>query len=151
MGRCEVSTLHLHQVGNPNTICSTSYSAAKKIFHADDALSINNLPSHLKCLLPQFSDVYIDLPNKSSRRKSNWLLNYLPGSLLSDTDSVLDSLFSSSRKPLAPQLGRLRSIKSAAEQAVMRKAADISAQAHTKVSQVWFFHAMWSWKILFRQ
>jgi len=132
----------LHQIDDSNTKwqpCSTGYSAAKKIFQADDALPISNLPSHLKGLLPQCSSVYIDLPNNSSRRKSNWLLNCLPGSLLSDTDSLLDHISSLSRKPLAPQLGKLRSIKSAAEQAVMRKAADISARAHTKVGKLCSF------------
>ena len=50
-----------------------------------------------------------------------------------DYDSLLESLSSSKRKPLAPEVGRLRAVKSKWEQAVMRQAADISARAHNKV------------------
>lgn len=45
----------------------------------------------------------------------------------------MDSLVSSKRKPLSPEVGRLRSIKSKVEQNIMRQAADISARAHNKV------------------
>lgn len=45
----------------------------------------------------------------------------------------MDSLVSSKRKPLSPEVGRLRSVKSKVEQDIMRQAADISARAHNKV------------------
>lgn len=51
----------------------------------------------------------------------------------SEPEIALDALSSSKRRPLAPVIGRLRAIKSPAEQAVMRAAADISSYAHMKV------------------
>lgn len=48
---------------------------------------------------------------------------------------LVDSLSSSGRKPLAPEVARLRAIKSEAEQEVMRAAADISGRSHAKVSR----------------
>ena len=48
-------------------------------------------------------------------------------------DALLDSLSGLGRRALAPEVGRLRAVKSKAEQAVMRQAADISARAHNKV------------------
>ena len=48
-------------------------------------------------------------------------------------DSLFDSLSSSKRKALAPEVGRLRAIKSKYEQEVMRQAANLSARAHNKV------------------
>ena len=50
-----------------------------------------------------------------------------------EVDSIVDSLSSTKRRNLAPEVAKLRSIKSEAEQGVMRTAADISARAHTKV------------------
>ena len=46
----------------------------------------------------------------------------------------MEALSSSRRKPLAPVVAKLRSIKSPAEQAVMRAAADISGTAFAKVN-----------------
>lgn len=46
----------------------------------------------------------------------------------------MEALNSSRRKPLAPVVAKLRSIKSPAEQAVMRAAADISGTAFAKVN-----------------
>jgi Xaa-Pro aminopeptidase len=48
---------------------------------------------------------------------------------------MLDSLSSSRRKPLAPEVFRLRMIKSECEQRLMRRAADVSAHAHAKVGE----------------
>jgi intermediate cleaving peptidase 55 len=61
------------------------------------------------------------------------MLNFLSGSSLTERDGIMDSISSSSRQPLAPQLAKWRAIKSKAEQKVMHHAADISARAHTKV------------------
>lgn len=62
------------------------------------------------------------------------MLNFLSGSLATERDEIIESIFSSARRPLAPQLAKWRVIKSEAEQKVMRHAADISAHAHTKVN-----------------
>jgi Xaa-Pro aminopeptidase len=48
-------------------------------------------------------------------------------------DSVVEAISHSRRKPLAPKIAHLRAIKSEAELAVMRTAADISGRAHAKV------------------
>ena len=107
------------------------------MFNADDTLSIDLFGSHLKSLLPHFSNVYVDLPltsTKSSfRKRPRSMLNFLSGSSHTERDVIMDSI-SSSARPLAPQLAKWRAIKSKAEQKVMRHAADISAHAHTKVN-----------------
>jgi intermediate cleaving peptidase 55 len=112
----------------------TGLSAAKDIFKADDTLSIDLFNSHLKSLLPCFSNVYVDLPITSTkspfRKRQRSMLNFLSGSS-TERDVIMDS---SARQPLAPQLAKWRAIKSKAEQEVMRHAADISARAHTKVN-----------------
>jgi intermediate cleaving peptidase 55 len=126
------SKLH-HSMNEYNEAASTSHSSVKEIFNADDALSLSTFSSHLRSLLSHFTNIYIDAPIHSSRRKATWLFNYLTNSLLSDRDDLADVLSSSHCLPIPPYLGELRSIKSLAEQAVMRAAADISARAHTKV------------------
>ena len=62
------------------------------------------------------------------------MLNFLSGSSSTERDVIMDSISSSSRRPLAPQLAKWRATKSEAEQKVMCHAADISAHAHTKVN-----------------
>jgi len=113
-------------------------SAAKDVFSADDTLSIDLFGSHLKSLLPCFSNVYVDLPptytKTSYRKRPKSMLNFLSGSSTTEHDEIMDSISSSARRPLAPQLAKWRAIKSEAEQKVMRHAVDISAHAHTKVN-----------------
>jgi len=133
MGWCQVRPSFHSRVNETKNLSSTSHSSVKEMYHADDALSLSTFSSHLKHLLPRFTNIYIDPPILSSRRKATWLFNYLANSLPSDKDDVADILSSSNTKPIAPHLGKLRLIKSPAEQAVMRAAADISARAHTKV------------------
>ncbi|KAF8169506.1 peptidase M24, structural domain-containing protein [Pholiota molesta] len=114
---------------------TTSLAAAKEIFQADETMSINNFGSQVKSLLPHASHIYVDVPaitTKSTRRKPKSFLKYLTGPSSTDSDELIDSISSSIRRPLAPQMGKLRSIKSRAEQAVMRSAADISGRAHAK-------------------
>ncbi|KAF8966401.1 peptidase M24 [Flammula alnicola] len=112
---------------------STSLSAAKEIFQADNTLSINTLSSHVKSILPHSSHVYVDLPtSKPTRKKPKSFLTYLTNPSALENDELIDSISNSIRRPLAPQLGKLRAIKSKAEQAVMREAADISGRAHAK-------------------
>lgn len=124
MGRCYVK----HSLQQPPTqklivpFFRTGLSAAKDIFNADDTLSIELFGSHLKSLY--FSNAYVDLPLTS---------NVLSRSSPTKRNVIMDSISSSARRPLAPQLAKWRAIKSKAEQEVMRRAADISAHAHTKV------------------
>ncbi|KAF8164915.1 peptidase M24, structural domain-containing protein [Crassisporium funariophilum] len=115
---------------------STSFSAAKEIFEADDTLSINAFSSRLKSLLPQSSNIYVDLPETSTkgslRSRPKSILKFLSGSSNTEYDNIMESISSSIRRPLAPQLAKWRAIKSKAEQQVMRDAAEISARAHAK-------------------
>ena len=50
-----------------------------------------------------------------------------------DLDLLVEYIPSSRRRRLAPEVAKLRRIKSKAEIELMRKAADISAIAHAKV------------------
>ncbi|KAF4600522.1 hypothetical protein EYR38_005151 [Pleurotus pulmonarius] len=118
----------------------TTFRDAAKIFNADEATSIDEFPTYLKSIIHQFSNVYVDLPASVLRKRggpkyaSKGLLRFLasPMSGRTDHEAVIDALASSRRKPLASEVGKLRSIKSPAEQQVMRAAADISGRAHAK-------------------
>lgn len=50
-----------------------------------------------------------------------------------DYDALIDGLPSGKARDLGKEVARLRMIKSVHEQAVMRKAADVSGTAHAKV------------------
>lgn len=52
---------------------------------------------------------------------------------VTELDLLVDFLPSGRRRPLAPEVAKLRRIKGKAEIELMRKAADISATAHAKV------------------
>ncbi|KAL4075579.1 peptidase M24, structural domain-containing protein [Scleroderma yunnanense] len=115
----------------------TSFDDALSIFKADDAMSIHSFPSQLKSITSLYSNIYIDLPNTPSKRSPRTvksLLRYLSPSVKprSERESVEDSLSSSTRRPLAPLVAKLRSIKSEHEQEVMHAAADISGSALAK-------------------
>ncbi|KIJ19786.1 hypothetical protein PAXINDRAFT_107213, partial [Paxillus involutus ATCC 200175] len=115
----------------------TSFNDALSIFKADDAMSIEGFPSQLKSLVSLYSNIYIDIPGSTSRRSprtAKSLLRYLssPVQPKSDYESVVESLSSSRRHPLAPLVAKLRTFKSEREQQVMRAAADISGRAHAK-------------------
>lgn len=71
------------------------------------------------------------------RSASKSILKYLSPPVLarSEYDSIVESLANSRRKPLAPEVSRLRAIKSKCEQRMMRAAADISGRSHAKVSE----------------
>ncbi|KAF7301306.1 Methionine aminopeptidase [Mycena indigotica] len=111
----------------------TGFPEARSLFKADDARSIDQFAPHLRSLLSSYSNVFVDLPPGTPRRKSGSksLFQFLSSTpLRNDNDAVLDALSSSRRKPLAPKIARLRTIKSDAELDVMRKAAQISGRAH---------------------
>ncbi|KAI0766191.1 peptidase M24, structural domain-containing protein [Trametes elegans] len=116
----------------------TAPEHAVQYFGADEAEPISAFPATLKNLAARASQIFLDIPSSSKRVRAaspKSLLKYLsPSGGLSrgEYDSLVDSLSSSKRKPLAPEVGRLRAVKSEVEQAVMRKAADISARAHNK-------------------
>jgi intermediate cleaving peptidase 55 len=115
----------------------TSFNDALSIFKADDAMSIESFPSHLKSLSSLYSNIYIDIPSSPSKRSprtTKSLLRYLspPVQPRSGYEMVVESLSSSRRSPLAPLVAKLRAFKSEREQQVMRAAADISGRAHAK-------------------
>lgn len=63
------------------------------------------------------------------------------GGSSSSSYTYMDVIASTSkRKPLAPLVGALRSVKSACEVEVMKASAEISARAHAKVSRGVFFY-----------
>jgi len=110
------------------------------IFKADDALTIKDFPAQLRSLISLYSNVYIDLPQSPRKnvRSTKSLLRYLspPVKPRSEYETVVESLSSSRRKPLAPLIAQLRAFKSVCEQQVMRTAADISGRSLAKVSDL---------------
>jgi intermediate cleaving peptidase 55 len=116
------------------------------IFSADQVQASTSLQSHLRSLLPLYSHIFLDVPESGaqllrsstpSTMKRSKLLTYLPPSLSSrsDGDYIMEMLGSKKKKPLGPEISKLRAIKSDSEREVMRSAADISATAHTKVCE----------------
>jgi Xaa-Pro aminopeptidase len=77
-------------------------------------------------MLSRYSHIYLDSMLMPSRKKPArrpnedlaWLIDFIP---------------CSRQRPLAPEVAKLRRIKSEAEIELMRRAADISATAHAKV------------------
>jgi intermediate cleaving peptidase 55 len=95
--------------------------------------------------------VYIDLPSHSvstfsrtrARSPSRTFLQYLSsagsGKQVDESDEIMAALQKREVKSAATKVERLRLIKSEAEVKAMRKAADISADAHSKVSKGLFW------------
>ncbi|KIK07614.1 hypothetical protein K443DRAFT_2165 [Laccaria amethystina LaAM-08-1] len=113
----------------------TSLSSAKSLFGVDSALPITDFRSQLKSLSSMYSNIYVDLPpshSSSSRRNPKSIFKYFSSPARAEYDSVLESISSSRRQPLAPELASLRAVKSEAEQKVMHAAATISGRAHAK-------------------
>ncbi|KAI0315361.1 peptidase M24 [Amylostereum chailletii] len=116
---------------------STSFLDAQTLFAANDVRPLDELPVDLKSFISNASNVYVDTPASSSKRKTatgKSLLRYFAGGRVgrNDPEALLDGLSATKRKPLAPLVGKLRSVKSVHEQKVMRAAADISGLAHAK-------------------
>ncbi|KAJ7047875.1 peptidase M24 [Mycena alexandri] len=116
----------------------TGFKEAATLFQADEARSIEHFPSHLRSVLSDYSNVFVDvqspgLSRKSSKFTTKSLLNYLsaPVTPRTDYDSIVEAV-SNKRRPLAPKIAQLRAIKSQAELHMMRLAADISGRAHAK-------------------
>ncbi|EJD00812.1 peptidase M24 [Fomitiporia mediterranea MF3/22] len=113
----------------------TDFDMVAKIFGADDVLSIDDFPSYLKSMSSCYPYVYADSANSSKRgRQQKSILNYLssPSGSRNEYDGIINALSSSKRKNLAEGLGKMRAIKSEAEQRVMKEAAQISGRAHAK-------------------
>ncbi|KAI0773692.1 peptidase M24, structural domain-containing protein [Fomes fomentarius] len=117
----------------------TSPEDVVQFFGADEAEPTSAFPAALRRLAASASNVYLDVPNHSKRARTvspKSLLKYLSpsgGMSRAEHEILLESLSSSKRKALAPEVGRLRAIKSKYEQKVMRQAADVSARAHNKI------------------
>ncbi|KAI0269392.1 peptidase M24 [Gloeopeniophorella convolvens] len=120
---------------------STRFDDAVALFGADEARPLENLPDDLRAFAARAAHVYIDAPPGSRRASASGrgLLRYLargPRAAKSDPEAYLESVAPAKRRPLAPLVGRLRSVKSKHEQEVMKASADISARAHAKTMRL---------------
>ncbi|GAA5902325.1 hypothetical protein JCM6882_000502 [Rhodosporidiobolus microsporus] len=120
----------------------TGIEGACEVFGADDAVDSSYFTHRLRSLLSSSrGPVYIDLPDISPSRSrpsrsSRSFIDYLSGSTpkKSETDEMLDVLGKRELRSGAKAVERLRLIKSEAEVKVMRKAAEISCAAHSKMN-----------------
>ena len=130
-------TLRFHNLTMFIGTTRTAFADARAHFAFDESLPFHALPRSLRSLLPAYDNIYVDILNPSPRRSSpRSILKYLSAvsEPRSEYDTIMEALNSSRRKPLAPVVAKLRSIKSPAEQAVMRAAADVSGTAFAKVN-----------------
>ncbi|BGP15230.1 aminopeptidase [Rhodosporidiobolus nylandii] len=121
---------------------------ACEVFGADDAVDANYFTTRLRSLLSSSNGpVYIDLPHISpsssyrlrhSRGMTRSFMDYLSGSTpaRSETDEMLEALGKRDLRSAAREVEKLRLVKSEAEAAVMRRAADVSSAAHSKVMRL---------------
>lgn len=128
-----------------------TFSSSSHIgFGAHEALPISTFPNHLSSAISRCSQshIYVDIPRSESdahsqKRTSSKSILKLLASSSTFTSSIFQTLSKlgskGNRKPLAPEIAKMRSIKSPAEQRVMRAAADISARAHAKVCSFYSF------------
>ena len=155
----------------------TSYEDIVMHFKADDAQPITAFPSVLKSLASAYSSVFLDVPESATgTRRGRGLshkallkvhlsltftlsptytsLQFLSpglGTPKSEYNSVVDSISSSKLRALAPEVAKLRAVKSSAEQRIMRAAADISGLAHAKVCLSQLMPLAWQAENDFRQ
>jgi len=136
---------------------STRFADVVAIFGADDARPLKNLADDLRMLAARAEHVYVDsdVPpgprqhqhhhaRRHHRRRASsgtsgtgFLRRYLSPrgqQQTSDSEEVsyLDAVAPPKRRPLAPLVGALRSVKSSCELEVMKASAEISARAHAK-------------------
>ncbi|KAG6186241.1 hypothetical protein E4U36_000783 [Claviceps purpurea] len=95
--------------------------AARDVFNADEAYSIDDVDSILSELLQSAKRVYTDFQPPAADAGNNWLWRFLSGH--ESAPPV--------KTALSPVMVKLRAIKSAAEVANMRKAGQISGRAIT--------------------
>lgn len=141
---------------------STPIEQVPQLFGADEAYTIKEFPSvvstiiHANVFQLQNPPIYVDLPPTAPRLKQGFFQSrlgnrnamFLPHlscsvkteSLNANQGVSLWDLYQSTGltlsrcKALAPEVAKLRSVKSEPEQKVMKAAADISSKAHSKVS-----------------
>ena len=112
----------------------TDFEAAASVFGVDEVKSIDQLPSSMKALISNHTYVYADSSSSSRRSRHRNMLQLLSNPAdQSDYEKIIGSLPQTRRRNLAPEVGKMRSIKSEAEQLIMRQAAKISGRAHAKV------------------
>jgi intermediate cleaving peptidase 55 len=112
----------------------TSFNTAASVFSVDDVQPIEKLPETLESLASHYDHIYTDGAGKRRSQKS--ILKFLssPTAARSELEGVIDTLPGSKRRSLVAEVGKLRVVKSEAEQRAMRQAAEISGCAHAKVS-----------------
>ncbi|KAI5116860.1 hypothetical protein M0805_009170 [Coniferiporia weirii] len=113
----------------------TDFSTAAAVFGVDEVRFIDEFPTVLRDISSRYAYVYADGASTSRRvRQQKSLLRYLtsPSSARTEYEGIIDALPSSKRRSLAAELGKMRSVKSKAEQQVMLQAAQISGRAHAK-------------------
>ncbi|GAA6031071.1 hypothetical protein JCM8097_003990 [Rhodosporidiobolus ruineniae] len=121
---------------------------ACEVFGADEAIDSAQFGARLRSLLSSSTGpVYTDLPHVSpsshsrvrhSRSAGRSFLDYLSGSTpaRSEVDELHEALGKKELRSASREVEKLRLIKSEAEIKVMRRAADISCAAHSKVMRL---------------
>ncbi|MCJ1461597.1 hypothetical protein MMC07_000194 [Pseudocyphellaria aurata] len=108
--------------------------AAVDVFNADETGDINRLPERLARIIEGASEVYTDLVTKPILSSFSRFFS-IPTQKAESLAKLLDS---SVVKPLKPIINEIRSFKSNAEVANMRKAGQISGRAFTEaMRQAW--------------
>jgi intermediate cleaving peptidase 55 len=125
---------YIRKQPNRKLLFSTSFTDVETHFHADVTQPISSFAPSLRSMLAVASHVYVDAPSPPPRKRGN-VLGFLQydGAKRGEFDAVIDGLSNSRKRPLAPEVGKMRTIKSPVEQHAMRAAAEISSKAHTKV------------------
>jgi intermediate cleaving peptidase 55 len=142
---------------------STRFEDVVALFGTDDARPLENFADDLRAFAARAEHVYVDVPaparhllhrlHRQHHRRAaasasgtGLLKYYLSRRHRASNDdddmgtgpeaaSYLDVVPVHKRRPLAPVVGKLRSVKSAYEIEVMKASAEISARAHAKVSR----------------
>lgn len=109
----------------------TGLDAAPEMFAVDEARDVEVLARHLANLLPLFSHVYLDSPKQVTSRRRSPQQNPSDPTLF-NIDTAMSKVPSSKVQSLCREVHHLRKLKSAAEIDLMRRAADISANAHAR-------------------
>lgn len=134
----------------------TGVQGAVDVFAADEAQDVEGFATYLSSLLASDHPMFIDLPRHASaarakgRSQSRSIFDFLAPTASSsstldflnlgrrkvDTETVMSNLLGRNARPtrsLRNEVERLRTIKSSAELALLRKAATISSDAHARV------------------
>ncbi|KAF8579034.1 peptidase M24 [Ramaria rubella] len=119
----------------------TGFDDVVSIFGADEARATAHFYSHLKSLLPLYSQYYVSTPSRTymRRKRRSRLIDYISPSTsgtslsLQDAyDTLIEGISSGKIRDLRHEVARLRTVKTVHEQAIMRKAANVSGLAHVK-------------------